>query len=207
MARVYHRDANGRFASGGGGSSKGRPATTKASMRGGQNRLTRDNSGRITSIGGNGATARGGRLKTAAGNQRGRQVAKVKGGVKGTVSKNKRRDLKAPQVSKVRTDLNAIKERRQRALAPKNATYLSQKLNTRSAVVRSAANAIYNRQSRGVKELFGGKKAPAEVVKDPIGIMPLAAKKGSGRPTKKDRALANLEAARRRVISGRKGRR
>jgi hypothetical protein len=45
----------------------------------GTNRLTRDNAGRITSAGGEGATARGGRLRTAAGNLRATQTAKIKG--------------------------------------------------------------------------------------------------------------------------------
>ena len=71
MARTYKRDGNGRFAGGGGGSSGGgskRPAAKTVSR--GVNRLTRDNAGKITSVGGSGATARGGRLKTAAGNKR-----------------------------------------------------------------------------------------------------------------------------------------
>lgn len=42
----------------------------------GPNRLTRDNAGKITSQGGNGATVRGGRLRTAGGNLRGRVLAK-----------------------------------------------------------------------------------------------------------------------------------
>lgn len=45
----------------------------------GTNRLTRDNSGRITSVGGDGATVRGGRLKTASGKQRETQVARLQG--------------------------------------------------------------------------------------------------------------------------------
>lgn len=84
MARTYKRDSRGRFA--GGGSSSGRPAAKKAATRAG-NRLTRDNAGRISSIGGNGATARGGRLKTAAGNQRATQTARLKGGMAGTVGR------------------------------------------------------------------------------------------------------------------------
>ncbi len=63
MARVYHRDANGRFASGGGGSSA-RPARKAAPTRAG-NRINRDNAGKITGVGNDGATARGGRLRTA----------------------------------------------------------------------------------------------------------------------------------------------
>jgi hypothetical protein len=59
----------------------------------GTNRLTRDNAGKITSVGGTGATARGGRLRTAAGNQRATQTAKAKGGeragvIKGRVATN-----------------------------------------------------------------------------------------------------------------------
>lgn len=76
MARVYKRDSRGRFA-GGGGSSGGRPAA-KAAPRG-TNRLTRDNSGRITGTG-NGATARGGRLRTAGGALRATQTARISGG-------------------------------------------------------------------------------------------------------------------------------
>lgn len=77
MARVYKRDARGRFASGGGGS--GGSSRPKAQMQDrSRNRLTRDNSGKITGQGGSGATARGGRLKTAAGNQRGAVLMKAK---------------------------------------------------------------------------------------------------------------------------------
>ena len=80
MARTYKRDSNGRFAGGGGSSGGGggkRPAAKSVSR--GVNRLTRDNAGKITSVGGSGATARGGRLKTAAGNKRAMQTAKVSG--------------------------------------------------------------------------------------------------------------------------------
>ena len=91
MARAYKRDGNGRFAGGGGSSGGGggkRPAAKSVSR--GVNRLTRDNAGKITSVGGTGATARGGRLKTAAGNKRATQTAKVSGGkVKGTISKKR----------------------------------------------------------------------------------------------------------------------
>lgn len=92
MARTYKRDGSGRFAGGGGGSSGGgskRPAAKTVSR--GVNRLTRDNAGKITSVGGSGATARGGRLKTAAGNKRATVTAKVAGGrAKGTISKKPR---------------------------------------------------------------------------------------------------------------------
>lgn len=76
MARTYKRDALGRFAGGGGGG--GRPKARSVSK--GANRLTRDNAGRITSVGGTGATARGGRLRTAGGNLRAAQTARIKGG-------------------------------------------------------------------------------------------------------------------------------
>lgn len=67
MARTYKRDSRGRFAGGGGGSSRG---GGRKQLQRGTNRLTRDNAGRITSQGGDGATARGGRLRTASGKQR-----------------------------------------------------------------------------------------------------------------------------------------
>ena len=94
MARTYKRDGNGRFAGGGGGSSGGgskRPAAKTVSR--GVNRLTRDNAGKITSVGGSGATARGGRLRTAAGNKRAMQTAKVSGGSRvGTMKGKVKRD-------------------------------------------------------------------------------------------------------------------
>jgi hypothetical protein len=94
MARKYKRDGNGRFAGGGGGSSGGgskRPAAKTVSR--GVNRLTRDNAGKITSVGGSGATARGGRLRTAAGNKRAMQTAKVSGGSRvGTMKGKVKRD-------------------------------------------------------------------------------------------------------------------
>lgn len=77
MARTYKRDANGRFAGGGGSTRSGRPAARPVSR--GKNRITRDNAGRIASVGGEGATARGGRLRTAAGNKRAVQTARIKG--------------------------------------------------------------------------------------------------------------------------------
>jgi hypothetical protein len=76
MARTYKRDANGRFAGGGGSARSGRPAAKPVSR--GKNRLTRDNAGKITSVGGQGATARGGRLRTAGGKLRATQTAKIK---------------------------------------------------------------------------------------------------------------------------------
>jgi hypothetical protein len=94
MARKYKRDGSGRFAGGGGGSSGGgskRPAAKTVSR--GVNRLTRDNAGKITSVGGEGATARGGRLRTAAGNKRAMQTAKVSGGKpSGTMKGKVKRD-------------------------------------------------------------------------------------------------------------------
>ena len=86
--RTYTRDANGRFASGGGGIGGGRPKARAVTR--GANRITRSNSGRITSVGGTGATARGGRLRTAAGKQRATQFARVgKRAQVGTVGKPK----------------------------------------------------------------------------------------------------------------------
>ena len=85
MARTYKRDNRGRFASGGASSSGAKAKAAKPPTRG-KNRITRDNAGRITSVGGQGATARGGRLKTAAGNKRGAVVANMslqRGGVVG----------------------------------------------------------------------------------------------------------------------------
>ena len=83
--RTYKRDANGRFASTGGGGKRSRPAAKRVER--GPNKLTRDNSGKITSVGGNGATARGGRLRTASGNLRATQTTRIAGGRAGMVGK------------------------------------------------------------------------------------------------------------------------
>jgi hypothetical protein len=79
MARTYKRDSRGRFASGGSARStpKTRVVTGARAVSGGKNRLTRDNAGRITSVGGQGATARGGRLRTASGAKRGAVIVRM----------------------------------------------------------------------------------------------------------------------------------
>jgi len=89
----YVRDNRGRFASspGGGGPKRSTPATRRAAMRAG-NRLNRDNAGRISGIGRNGATVRGGRLRTAGGNRRATQIASMRptGFRSGTIAKGGR---------------------------------------------------------------------------------------------------------------------
>jgi hypothetical protein len=95
---------------------------------------------------------------------------------------------------KVDTSLKGVAARRARALAPRTSTYLSQKLNTQSAITRSAANAIYNRQ-RAVGKQLG---LDQSVVRNPIGIMPKAS--GSIR----NMAMQVREAARKRVVGGRR---
>jgi hypothetical protein len=309
MARTYKRDGNGRFAGGGGSSGGGggkRPAAKSVSR--GVNRLTRDNAGKITSVGGEGATARGGRLKTAAGNKRAMQTAKVSGGrpagtMKGKIkrdpgaagkighqakpatkqskrkavgaiseakagriiarmdanrpglrpasgsnrkttnaikthkkasdfalaassrarkqgknlsvneslqrgvknankaaaAKRKPKPTNAPTpskkpTSKAGTATSDIAARRARANAPKASMYLSQKLNTQSAITRSAANAIYNEQ-RSTLRMQKSKQASPDVIKSG-----LIGRGLSG--SKRDRAMANREAARKRVVGG-----
>ena len=89
----YTRDNSGRFASspGGGAPKRSNPAMRRAATRAG-NRLNRDNSGRISGIGRNGATVRGGRLKTAKGNARATRLASMKpaGFRGGTIAKGGR---------------------------------------------------------------------------------------------------------------------
>ena len=163
-------------------------------------RYARDNRGRFAS-GGGGATARGGRLRTAAGNKRKTQTMQASAAPKGTIGKP--RGLKpgaikakpaAKQASKAATSLQAVNARRARASAPRTSTYLSQKLNTQSAITRSAANAIYNRQ-RAVGKAGG---LDQSVIRSPIGIMP----KTSG--SVRNRAEQVREAARKRVVAGRR---
>lgn len=100
----------------------------------------------------------------------------------------------AKSAPKAATSLQAVNARRARASAPRTSTYLSQKLNTQSAITRSAANAIYNRQ-RAVGKAGGLDKS---VIRSPIGIMP----KTSG--SVRNRAEQVREAARKRVVGGRR---
>jgi hypothetical protein len=102
----------------------------------------------------------------------------------------------AKAASKVDTSMSGLARRRARANAPKNSTYLSQKLNTRSAITRSAANAIYNEQRKGAKTLFDS-KLPTQIAK-----AGLIGKGLSG--SKRERAEANREAARKRVLKGKR---
>jgi hypothetical protein len=83
--RTYARDNRGRFAST--GTARSRPAPKQAATRG-TNRLTRNNSGQIVGVGRNGATARGGRIRTGAGNQRATQTARL-ARMGGTIAKPK----------------------------------------------------------------------------------------------------------------------
>lgn len=137
MARTYKRDSRGRFAGGGGGSRSARPATKGLST--GRNRLTRNNSGQITSIGGNGATARGGRLKTAAGNQRARQVGRLKGGVAGTVSKTGKLRRKTA---------NASPGGKRRPPREQRIQQLKAKMNTRAKAVTDELRKVDNAKNR-----------------------------------------------------------
>jgi hypothetical protein len=74
--------------------------------------------------------------------------------------------------------------------------YLSQKMNTTSAITRSAANAIYNEQ-RSTLRMQKSKQASPDVIK--IGLI------GRGLSgSKRDRAMANREAARKRFVGGRR---
>jgi hypothetical protein len=102
----------------------------------------------------------------------------------------------AKPASKVDTSMSGLARRRARANAPRNSTYLSQKLNSRSAVTRSAANAIYNEQRKSAKTLFGS-QLPAQIAR--VGLI---GKGLSG--SKRERAEANREAARKRVVGGRR---
>jgi hypothetical protein len=97
-------------------------------------------------------------------------------------------------VPKVDLTLKGIADRRKRANAPRKSMYLSQKMETNSAITRSAANAIYNRQRRTGKALG----VDREVLRNPAGIMP------GVYGSKKQRASQIREAARKRVVGGRR---
>ena len=165
-------------------------------------RYSRDNRGRFAG-GGGGATARGGRLKTASGNKRKTQTMQSAAAPKGTIGKP--RGLKPgsikpksanPPVRKADTSASAIARRRSRANAPKTSTYLSQRLNTQSAITRSAANEIYNRQRTVAKSLGG--RVDSSVARSGIGA--IQGLTGSRR----QRADQLRERARKRVVGGRR---
>lgn len=151
MARTYKRDSNGRFASGGGGST--RPKARSAPR--GINRLTRDNAGRITSVGGQGATARGGRLRTAAGNRRAVQTARIGGKRAGVVGKPK--GLKPGAVKMAKggarqsrdyTSLAAVAARRERVTRGWERLRGSVLQKRKTVMIRSAQSSIYEGQRR-----------------------------------------------------------
>jgi len=98
--------------------------------------------------------------------------------------------------SKAGTATSDIAARRARANTPKTSMYLSQKLNTQSAITRSAANAIYNEQ-RSTLRMQKSKQASPDVIKSG-----LIGRGLSG--SKRDRAMANREAARKRFVGGRR---
>lgn len=172
---------------------------------------TRDNRGRFASVG---ATARGGRLRTASGNKRATQTAKISSGKPaGAVAKPKglepgavtsrlanKSSGKAQPVAKVEASMGAIARRRARATADRTSIAggdgFNMKLSTRSAVTRSAANAIYNRQRQLAKAQGGA--VDQSVVRNGIGVLPTL----SG--SRRDRADQLREQALRRVRGGRR---
>jgi hypothetical protein len=98
--------------------------------------------------------------------------------------------------SKVGTATSDIAARRARANAPKSSMYLRQKLNIQSAITRSAANAIYNEQRSTLRMQKSGQMHP-DVIK--TGLI------GRGLSgSKRDRAMANREAARKKVVGVRR---
>lgn len=173
MARTYKRDNRGRFASGGTSSSGAKAKAAKPPTRG-RNRITRDNAGRITSVGGQGATARGGRLKTAAGNKRGAVVAKMslrRGGVVGKPKGLKPGALKGRgEVAKAKirkVDLSAsafdkrakLTERRARKAEKELAQVdrynpANKRIRNKAYALRSAADSYASYVRRGAKGEF-----------------------------------------------------
>jgi hypothetical protein len=181
MARTYKRDSRGRFSGGGGGGGgggKSRPAPRQVQR--GVNRLTRDNAGRITSVGGSGATARGGRIRTAAGNLRATVTSKagmVSQGrltgapLKSTIGKtsNARLNMGLTRPGKPgqREAYNAARTqlRANKPAAPKpaaTASRLGSRLNPAKKADRAATRKFeqaYERENRIRSSLFRGNKS------------------------------------------------
>jgi hypothetical protein len=136
--RQYNRDARGRFA-GDGGSGGGKSRSAAKPRTKGKNRITRDNAGKITGTG-NGATARGGRLKTASGKQRATQTARLKGSGSRIKNSSTRQSSNKPATAKrfnkisQTTDFNTMKRRWDRT-RPENSG-LTNNVDDRSAAAR-----------------------------------------------------------------------
>lgn len=113
-----------------------------------------------------------------------------------TAASRPARAASKPAVRKADTSASAIARRRSRANAPKSSTYLSQRLNTQSAITRSAANEIYNRQRTVAKSLGG--RVDSSVARSGIGA--IQGLTGS----KRQRADQLRERARKRVVGGRR---
>jgi hypothetical protein len=178
--RTYVRDGNGRFASTGTSGKKSRPPAKSVAK--GVNKLTRDNSGKITSVGGNGATARGGRLRTASGNLRATQTTRIAGGRAGMVGKGgKAKDVgnivRTVMADKsLRSDKQRTAEMIRRGISPKS-----------DFVKLVAANTTISGRT--------SKTVPMRVVADNSSRLPASQRPGSMTNTRK------------RVVKGRKGRR
>ena len=118
-------------------------------MRAG-NRLTRDNAGRITSIGGDGATARGGRLRTASGGMRARQTAALRSTAlqSGTIAKGGR-----GVSGSVARSLAAVKRERQGkpAAAPAARPATTRRTQKQATADPKKAGSIYNIPSSQLK--------------------------------------------------------
>ena len=174
MARTYKRDSRGRFSGsgGGGGGGKSRPAPRQVQR--GVNRLNRDNAGRITSVGGSGATTRGGRIRTAAGNLRATTTAKI-GRAKASGIVAKPRKLKADKNAAVKLATNQRLRARAAArgidmakLQAKpaanrvTASRLGSRLNPAKKADRAATRKFeqaYERENRIRSSLFRGNKS------------------------------------------------
>lgn len=234
MARTYKRDARGRFAGGGysgqtggrgarlksaGSKRAGGGAKAKAVKRatpGGAIRSTDVRKAKISNAISKNIERRnkaGLNPPTAARENQGARVARATREIaartgqapNAATGRSPKRAAVPKTYSKVDRSVGAISRRRSRALAERSSispgSGFSMARTTRSMITRSAANAIYNRQRATAKALGKNGKVADGVLRDGIGVV-----KGlSG--SKRNRADQLREAARKRVIAGRRGRR
>lgn len=219
-ARTYKRDSRGRFAGGGGSSGGGSKAKASAKPagdgrrgpRGGktgtraeQRKAAAAQAARSAEFRGKATAGRGAKdaYKTAArGARMSEKGAAKKVGRLRTPRANPVAQRPAVTPRKVDLSMSAIARRRARASIKRSYVVggaYNAKLDIRSRTIRSAANAIYNRQ-RQVAKASGG-TLNAQVARSPIGI--LRTLSGSTR----QRADQLREQARKRVVAGRRGRR
>lgn len=154
-------------------------------------RYARDNKGRFASAG-TGATARGGRLRTAAGNKRETQTAKVSGGkAKGTIAKPK--GLK-PGAIKVKPQVSSARQAATDRLKVKTQTRRAMKADRGSVVTPGQKSRLEAGKGTAIKAKRVSNTIPKSVARTKGNAPAQVAKRVNRKATSAERQLArNLQ--------------